>query len=83
MLSDYGKCKTPFGTSTKIQLFINLPTPWPMKNIFFFSINLQPKKYRSLILESICIGFVSCPVALLHQQYIKDIFPWTLCTSIL
>lgn len=80
MPSVYKKCKTPFGTSTKITLSINLPTPWPIKNKLIFFIYLQSKKKNSLILGSICIGFVSCPVQLycINKIFIKEIFSLTL-----
>lgn len=80
MPSVYKKCKTLFGTSTKITLLINLPTPWPIKNKPIFFINLQSKKKTSLNLGSICIGFVSCPVQLycINEIFIKEIFSLTL-----
>lgn len=73
MPGSYEKCKTPFVTSKKLQILINLPTPWPMKNKLIFQLICKQKNISHF---RIYLHW-SCPAALLHQQYIKDIFPLT------
>lgn len=72
MTGSYEKCKTPFVTSKKIQILINLPTPWPIKNKLIFQLICSKKIY--LTLGSNCIGVVLQLCCI--NNILKTFFHW-------